>query len=93
MLDIRIDIADINPMPMTKIQNIMEFAILIAANVSVECFAAIKTSVAPINICPKLPIIIGIESDVSSAKYFLKICILLVNNIVIINYHNKTIKQ
>ena len=55
----------------TIIQNIIELAILIAARVSVECLAAIKTSVAPIKTCPKFPIIRGIDNVIISVKYFL----------------------
>ena len=52
-------------------QKIIEFAILIAARVFVECLAAIKTSVAPIKVCPRLPTISGTDSPIISVKYFL----------------------
>ena len=68
---------------MIKIQNIIEFAILIAAKVFVECLAAIKTSVAPINTCPKLPTIIGIDKLIISDIYFLQLLIFSTKNIVI----------
>ena len=58
------------PIPNMKIQDIMAFAILMAARVSVECFAATKTEPAPIKIMPKFPIIIGIARTSNSLLYF-----------------------
>lgn len=87
------EIADISPMPIIKIQKIMEFAMLIAARVFVECFAAINTSVAPISTCPRLPIISGTESFIISEKYFLYDINFSTNCIVNQIYHNKTVKQ
>ena len=85
--------ADINPMPIIKMQNIIEFAILIAASVFVECFAAINTSVAPIKTCPRFPTIKGTDRLIISVKYFLYEFNFSTNCIVRQIYHNKTIKQ
>ena len=69
-------------------QKIIEFAILIAARVFVECLAAIKTSVAPIKVCPRLPTISGTDSPIISVKYFLYDCNLSTNCIVLKNEIN-----
>ena len=64
------------PIPRIKIVNNIELAILIAASASILYFATTKTSVAPINVCPKLPINKGNDSINKSTKYCLvSLCI------------------
>ena len=60
-----------------KIVKKIEFAIAIAASVLTLCFAATKTSVAPVNTCPRFPMTIGAAITEISAMCFLYLIIVI----------------
>lgn len=77
LFDKIIEIPVNNPSPKIKIVKKIEFAIAIAASVLTLCFAATKTSVAPVNTCPRFPMTIGAAITEISAMCFLYLIIVI----------------